>query len=275
MTKTCLLLLGVMTIPLSVLYAQPTPNSTVTRTTYTTTADIPHVPTYPMVEIEGRYWFPELDGNVFVTEGNQSTNVDFKSDLGLDDDNGIPGGKLKIHLMPEVSLRASYLYLHYDGSNTLSRTIVYDGQTYPVSTYVESKLRVHYFSLGGQWNFIHTDHFKAAFILEAKGISARSSLEAPGLGFSNKQNFTGGAPTPGIGLKYNIIDNVGVFAEVTGLPAGGYGHFLDAEAGLKWDIIPNLALSGGYRYIDIEVDYKDDSGELNLQGPFAALTLKF
>src|SRR5689334_11549960 len=90
-------------IPLTSVYAQTT-TTTATRTDYTVTRPV----TFPMVEFEGRYWMPDLDGHAFVTDQNQSTNIDFKDDLGLDDNHGVPDGKLTLHLGPASKIRATY-----------------------------------------------------------------------------------------------------------------------------------------------------------------------
>ena len=274
MIKIWILLLCSAIVPLSSIYAQETPATTTTTTTTTNYTVLPPNP-LPLFEFEGGYWMPKLNGHVFVTDGNRSTDVNFKSDLGLRDDHGIPEGQVILNTGPESNIHATYLYLDSDGSNNLSRTIVYDGRTYPATTHVTSSLKVQYFSLGWLWNFIHEQGFKLGLIVDAKGISARSSLNAPAYGFSNSQHFTGAAPTPGLSTEYKIIRHLSIFAEITGLPAGRYGYFLDTEGGLKWNIIRNLDLSIGYRAIDVKIDYKNDSGNLSLQGPFAALTLKF
>jgi hypothetical protein len=265
------ILLCLSLLPASLVCAQETTTST-TTTTQTTTVYEP--PPYSPVEVEARYWMPDVEGEAFITEGGSSTMVDLEDDLGMDEAH-VPNGKLKFNFNEQHSVRLSYLYLNAEGNKNLSRTIVYNGQTYPVSTNVDSELNVHYFTLGWFWNFIQSEPLKAGLFLDVKGISAESSLKAPSVGLSNDQDFTGAAPTPGAMAEFKILPQLSAFGEISGLPAGGYGHFFDAEGGLKWDITPNFALTGGYRVIDIEVDYKDDSGSITLPGPFVGGILKF
>ncbi len=231
---------------------------------------------FPRVEVQGRYWIPDLEGNAIVNDRNQSTNIDFDSDLDIENEN-IPEARLLWHTGPYSSIRATYLRVDYGGDTNLSRTIVFDGQTYPVTSRIVSDMELQYFSLGWNWNLVHLDEdrFKAGIILEAKGIAADMSLDAPNLGISESEQFVGGAPTPGASMEYTAFNTVNLFAEITGLPAGHYGHFFDAQAGVKWIPQQNVAVTAGYRVIDVKVRYKDDRGDLQLKGPFFGVDVRF
>jgi hypothetical protein len=64
-------------------------------------------------------------------------------------------------------------------------------------------------------------------------------------------------------------------AKVSGLPMGGYGYILDGEASIEINPVKYLGISGGYRYLRAQGKYKDNSADYKLDGPFAALKIRF
>jgi hypothetical protein len=66
-----------------------------------------------------------------------------------------------------------------------------------------------------------------------------------------------------------------LFAEVSGLPAGGLGHVVDAEAGVRFVPIRFFTLLAGYRILDIRAEEGGDSAKLRLHGPFVGASLRF
>ena len=66
-----------------------------------------------------------------------------------------------------------------------------------------------------------------------------------------------------------------IYAHISGLPLGGYGHFYDFEAGLNYNPIENLGITAGYRRIDANVHHDDDSGNFRMNGPFAGVRYSF
>jgi hypothetical protein len=103
------------------------------------------------------------------------------------------------------------------------------------------------------------------------------SLEAPNLSpsINESKSFIGGLPTIGAALDLNPIEKINFFAEISGLPAGKYGYFFDAEIGAKISPIKFLSLSLGYRMIDIKAEDDPNFVRMKLNGPFFSGTLKF
>jgi hypothetical protein len=64
-------------------------------------------------------------------------------------------------------------------------------------------------------------------------------------------------------------------ARISGLPMGGYGHILDVEASIEINPIKYVGISGGYRYLGAKATYNDNYGDYKLEGPFAAVKVRF
>lgn len=230
------------------------------------------------VEFEGRYWITGLTAKAKVTEDGIGTDIDFKADLGLKDKN-FPEGRFTWYTGPKSKLRFAYTQISYSGDKNAERTIEFGGETYAVGTRVITDLDVKYLRLGWAWQFINVADGKVKFgtLLEAKGFWVDTSLEAPNMfpPVKESEKFAIGLPTIGFALDINPHKVVNVFAEISGLPAGKYGYFLDGEAGVKVIPLKNLSIIGGYRIFDIKAKDEPDYARLKISGPFIGATLRF
>ena len=82
-------------------------------------------------------------------------------------------------------------------------------------------------------------------------------------------------PTVGAMLSVTPISALDVFAEVSGMTFGDFGHVVDAEIGLRFIPIRFLTVSGGYRLFDLRVSNDDDFAKLKLTGPFVGASIRF
>jgi hypothetical protein len=236
---------------------------------------------FAQLEFEGRYWFPELTAKAKLSEGGLAgTDIDLISDLGFDDKNA-PEGRLTWDTGPRNKFRIAYTQFHYCGDQNITRTVVFDGEIYSIGTRVVSDLKIQYARAGWIWYFIDNDRgkFKLGTILEAKGIWLKAKLDAPDNvpPIAQEEKVTVGLPTIGAAMELNPTPMVNIFAEASGLPAGDYGYCLDAEAGLKLAPVKNFTIFGGYRYLDVKGEKKDndDYVKATLKGPFAGATIRF
>ncbi|MBU2540767.1 MAG: hypothetical protein KJ593_02595 [Candidatus Omnitrophica bacterium] len=228
------------------------------------------------VEFQGRYWVTDLDTEAKVVESNVGAKFDFKTDLGIGDED-FPEGRIIWHIGPNNKIRLGYTQVDYSGDQSISRTIEFKGQSYTSGAQVKSDLDITYLRFGWLWQFVDLfdGGMKFGTILEAKGILADVSLDAPALTIKESEEFFGVLPTVGVTLDINPVKKMNLFAEISGISAGDYGYFFDAEAGIKILPFKNLDIVGGYRMIDIEAEDDPDFFQAQISGPFLAATLKF
>ena len=232
----------------------------------------------PTLELEGRYWIPDLKGKVKASETFLNTEVDFKRDVGIKDEN-FPEARLTWYTGPKSKIRLAYTQAGFEGDENLNRTIEFDGQTFTVGTRVETDVKVRYLRLGWAWQFIDIGKgaVKLGTLLEGKGFWGKVLLKAPDLSIPVRESktFLFGLPTIGVALDINPHKMVNIFAEVSGLTAGRYGYTYDAEAGIKLIPFKFLSIVGGYRIFDVKAKDNSDYAKLRLHGPFAGATLRF
>lgn len=231
-----------------------------------------------VIELEGRYWFADLDGSARVTSDSvPGTRFDLKDDLGVDDEN-LPEVRLIFWTGPNSRIRLGYLYGKFEGDTTLDRTIQFDGTTFPASTRVQSEFELHYGRLGWAYMFpVVPGIFKVGPLLELKGVFLDAELKTEAAGTAVRESAKLPIAFPTIGAMVNLIPHrmLEIFGEASGIPFGDLGYVLDAEAGLRFVPVGWLTLAAGYRLLDVRVGDDDDFGKLKLSGPFVSVSVRF
>jgi hypothetical protein len=231
-----------------------------------------------ILELEGRYWFTNLKGNVKVTEDGIGTNIDLKDALRIEDE-GYPEVRLTWYIGPKSKIRAAYTQVSYDGDTNLQETIEFNGQTYNTGTRVETDLDIKYLRLGWAWQFINVGKGKVKLgtLVEGKIFWIKGSLEAPDLSSPVKESekFVFGLPTIGLAFDLNPHRMWNIFAEGSGMYAGSYGYTYEAEAGIKLIPIKILSILGGYRILEFKGKVEEAHAKARIYGPFVGVTVRF
>jgi len=231
------------------------------------------------IELEGRWWFTDLQSKVKVTDSNGiGTDIDLKDDLGLKDE-GLPEIRLTWYTGKKSKIWAAYGQVGYDGDENVQKTIQFGDTTYTLGTRVKTELDMKYLDVDWAWQFIYIDKglFKAGTLLGAKVFWLNASLEAPDLAtpIKEKEKITFGLPTLGIALDFNPHKMLNIYAQGSGLYAGSYGYLYDAEIGIKLIPIKILSIVGGYRIMQLKAEDGDDYAKAKLYGPFVGVTVRF
>lgn len=227
------------------------------------------------IEVEGRYWKPKLDAKVKVVENGIGTEFNAVNDLGFDEEKGFGEGRLQIKIFNRHKLNFSYLPMKWDGDKVLTSTIQFAGQTYTAGTRVQSEADLKFFKGGYELDLIVSKYGFLGGTLDVMISDVNVQLKAPSLALDEKEGFT--VPIPMIGLIARItpIKWVNLTARASGLPMGSYGHVFDAEAYLEINPIKYVGISAGYRYFSFLGEYDENKLDFKLDGPFAAVKVRF
>jgi hypothetical protein len=165
--------------------------------------------------------------------------------------------------------------MSWDGSKTLTKSIVYSGTTYSASTLVKTELDIDYHRLGYEYQLIDADKYKVGFIFEIKYFDIDMSLNAAAVGLNESESV--GAPLPTIGLSFNaeLAKNVIVEAEFTGITLGSSAYMYDAEVLVGYKPHEQVLISAGLRTFTLHGDSDDDEIDFKVSGPFAMVRVTF
>jgi hypothetical protein len=230
------------------------------------------------VELEARYWSADLSGSVEVLEAGQGTTIDLESDLGVETDEPI---ELRLTLRPSrrTQIRLAWTNFAFEGDNVLTRTIEFSGQVFTLSTRVVSQLDVDYARAGFAWQFLSNREgtFRLGPLVEVKGFRGEASIAAPDLPFpaEESEELEGAFGAFGAVLDIEAGRYVQVFAEGTYVVEADDAEGTDFEAGLRVLFNHRIAAVAGYRSFSVEAVEDDDDFDLEIEGPYVGLTLRF
>ena len=225
------------------------------------------------LSVEARFFAPHFDAKVksdnIRYNGGQ---VGFKDDLGFGNDNA-----------PELIFRfkrfsADYIHVHGSGTTNLNgNRLRFDGTDY--SGRIHSKSDFNYLKMtvtnpivsvlgtGVDWSYGLTGMYWKG---KVRGNEANTGLRT-------QQSKSYGAPIPTVGLGAHaaLLPSLTAYATIAGLPLGGYGHYYDFEAGLRYMPLEVVGVSFGFRRIEIDLKHDDDSAKMTMNGPYAGVRVDF
>ncbi len=226
--------------------------------------------------VRGHYWFPELSGNLRVDEsGIPGDTLDLESDLGLDDESypvieGFVG-------LGNHHLSLSYYKVDYSGTETLTETITFAGETFAIDEQVSSSLEYSVFDFMYQYDLLDLENILAGFSLGAVGRVKLfdGKVEIKSSALTERESFTAPIPMLGLNLHLGILaDLLEARVLATGMGYGG-GTIFDGQAEISLTPFPFLDIHGGYRIFSIDVDADDVEFDYDTSGPYVAVTLSF
>ncbi|TET95135.1 MAG: hypothetical protein E3J28_01195 [Desulfobacteraceae bacterium] len=226
----------------------------------------------------GYYWFPSLDGKVKVDEASIiGTTIDFEKDLGIEDENYpsvevfLGGGRHHLSL--------TYTNIEYSGRKTLTRDIIFGGETYSVSATVTSSIEYKMMDLHYQYDFLNLENVLAGFslglVFQVKYLDGEVGLKSTTTGIDEKEDFTFPIPMIGLNLHIGMLADI-LEARLRGT-AIGYAEntVYELMADISWSPLPFLDIHGGYKRFVIDIDEDDIVFDYDMSGPYVALTLSF
>jgi hypothetical protein len=231
------------------------------------------------IEGAANFWGPTAD--MFVSSeglGQTPTLIDFKKDLGLQDQR-FPN--LRLVLRPSSGNKFFFQFtpIKYTQTGSTPRTIIFNGQRYPINVPVNSTLDWKAYRFGYEYDFVKTNRGYGGFILEAKYSDVRVELMTPTIDeFAHAQG-----PIPALGgvVRIYVVPNISVTAEVTGfklpdkLIKDASAHYLDFDIYGTLNFTNNIGIQGGYRSLDVGYAIKTDTGTFTLRGPYIGVVARY
>ncbi|MGD0275305.1 MAG: hypothetical protein ABSB79_04485 [Syntrophales bacterium] len=229
--------------------------------------------------VRGYYWFPKFSTDFKVDGLNQIGTELNDNILNLDRDY-IPSVEAYVGI-GKNHLSLMYTPVKYSGNTHLTQQIIYQGQTYNPGDYVETNLDFTIIDLEYQRDLINVENLLAGFsfgpILKVKYLDGSTELNAPikGADYDLKEKFQIPIPMIGLGAHIGVLTNIlEARAKITGIGYSGNWVY-EGLAEVSWTPFPFLDLSGGYKFINVDIDYKDTYLKANFTGPYVALTIGF
>ncbi len=226
------------------------------------------------ISLEARYFAPHFNAEV------QSDNISYNGGkISLKDQFGIGNTGAPEFIFKYSGLSLDYIHVHGSGDNNLGlNNLRFKGTTFDGN--ISTKSDFDYFKLNYEQNIVSVLGTGVSWNAGVAAMHWRGKVEGTDVyGFSASKSREYWAPVPMIGIgahaQIPTMDSLKFHANISGLPLGGFGHFYDLELGVRYFPIENLAITAGYRRIDVHLEHDDDYGNLTLNGPYGGLRFEF
>lgn len=233
------------------------------------------------VEFGVGLWNPPPD----ITVASEQWKI-IGTDISAQDDLGMQGEWLKefkLVLRPakKHKFRFDYIPISYSGDKTVTRTLVFNGQAFPINIPVKSTVDWKLFNLGYEYDFIYRSRWYLGVILEAK----YSQVEVTLANQYTTEWAKAQAPIPTIGgvVRVYPVSNISLTGEITGfkLPNNidnlkGYdGKWMDYNFYATVNFTDNFGVQGGYRSMEVSYRKDNDRGDMLLKGMYLMGVVRF
>jgi hypothetical protein len=242
-----------------------------------------------VVELGLVFWEP-TPGLMIQTGGLAAlgeNEVDFVQEFGIENER-FREFRSVIKAAKKHKLRVSHVLAKYDASTTLQRTIVFGGQTFPVSVPATADLQWKVWRFGYEWDFVAADRGVIGLITELKVNTVSADLEAIGFG---REVTEVTAPVPTLGGIFRVYPHktFSLTAEMTGFKVPGFmGKWItdavedDPDAKVfDLDIYGTVNFGRhvgaqlGYRSLSADYQFDNDLGDLELKGWYWGGLIRF
>lgn len=222
--------------------------------------------------IEGGVYFPQVDSSVAVNSkvnAGVGTDIDMEDDLGFDDSATLAAIQAGWRISRKFSVVAEYFSLGRDTTHTTTRSITFDGATYPVSTSLTSEFKSDVYRLYLGYSFVRNDKADLGVALGLHATDFGVSLEGQGRVGGNAgatlqrraQDFLAPMPTVGLYGSYEVMPRLtlGARADYLSLSVGDYdGELINLQAKVTYRVFENIGIGAAWRYVDYRVDVDKD-----------------
>jgi hypothetical protein len=226
------------------------------------------------IELEGRYWAPDINGSASLDEFDLPSDLDVSGLLGLDAD-GVLEGRFTFRIFLGFYVRAAYQKM--DNSGQRSVDDLFD-LPLPIDATVSSNLDFDYGRLALGWRFVFPKKiFSIGAFAEAKGFSgdAGASIESFFFSESISESFEAVIPSIGVVAEINPSEKWQIFGEVS--LAVGYddADMADWELGMRYFPTGIFGIGAGYRVMDLDGTIDNVLLNVDWKGFFLTGMLKF
>jgi hypothetical protein len=225
------------------------------------------LPPEEQYKLRGEYlwWRPNLESQVQATRGSVTGSlIDLQDDLGIQDERTFQV-RGSLQFAPGHKLRFSYTPLDYAADLDVGRTFSFLGQTYTLSTQVQSSLKGKLYFGAYEFDLVKTPQGYLGVMLGAQYFDGGVAIAAPEIGVRESLEPT--VPVPVVGVTgRGYVGKLSFEGELNGLTIGERGHAYEFSVGARFHVSQKLAGTAGYRRVNIEGHDNEDLLKFKMGG---------
>ena len=250
-------------------------------------ADVPEPLDRVAISFGGFY--PNVDARVSANgTAVAGTDVNFQKDLGLDNQRTLTSARIELLVFDSQGFSiGGYQYSKHAGK-TLQRDIVFDGNEYDASAFVQARLRLQTVDAAWHWWFAPGAHDVVGVGLGAAWYDLKGTIDGGisvnGSTVSARGEAEGNAAAPllTLGWRHAFSESLRGYADFSGVrkPSGTLtGHLVNGTLGMEYYPWRNLGIALEYsaNNLDLKADKASWEGRarIHFHGPAAFVRLRF
>ncbi len=177
-------------------------------------------------------------------------------------------------------MRFGYTSLELTADARLDREVTFGGTTFRLDAQVASLLDLEYGGLGFAWQLLATGDGRVRLgpLIEARGLRGEAAIRSRLLDLiplRAAEEFEVAFTSAGFVLDVEPTRRLHLHAQWKTTVETDDGDLTDLEAGLRYFPVDALAVTAGYRRLEIDFQDGDESFDLELDGPYLGALLRF
>lgn len=214
-------------------------------------------------EVGAYQWQQNYDGTV----RSGITDVDVENDLGLDDESNLSYYAVLEHPVPMLpNIKLQHTELDISETATLSRTIDFEGNLYPITATVNTDSDLShtdvtlYYELLDNWVELDLG-------LTARTFGDSVKLSSPTTGTEGEVELDETIPLLYAAARFELPMGFYLGADINGLSYDDY-QLLDYRVHARWQADFGLGVELGWRSLDIDYEDGDEDADLTIDGAY-------
>jgi outer membrane protein len=226
-------------------------------------------------------WHQSIDGTLSYSQVNVPDAIDLNNDIRFDDETKV-AARLKIDMpafVPNLYLMAAPM--EFEGTGSKSTTLNFGDVTFDASSDLRSKITLNQYDVGLYYGlpFVKTgalDKLNVDMGLNIRIVDFKAEITGAsgGTTATESQSLTLPIPMLYVGVQFMPISALAFEVEGRGIAVGD-NKLYSLIGRVRYNFVGPVFLAGGYRFDKLEIDEDDVVADIEFQGPFVELGLKF
>jgi outer membrane protein len=226
-------------------------------------------------------WSQSIGGTLSYSETNIPDVIDLDNDIRFDDETKVVG-RLKIDMpmfIPNIYLVAAPM--EFEGTGSKSTTLNFGDITFDAAADLRSKVTLNQYDVGFYYGlpFVKSGTLDKLNVdlglnIRIADFEAEITGSSGGTSVTETKSLTLPIPMLYVGVQFMPISALAFEAEGRGIAIGD-NKLYSLLGRVRYNFAGPVFLAGGYRYDKLEIDEESVDAEIDFQGPFVELGLKF
>ena len=226
-------------------------------------------------------WGQSIGGTLSYSDSSIPDVIDLDNDIRFDDETKVIG-RVKIDMplvIPNIYLVAAPM--EFEGTGSKSTTLNFGDITFDASANLNSKITLNQYDVGFYYGlpFVKTAtmdklNVDVGLNIRIADFEAEITGASGGTTVTETKSLTLPIPMLYVGVQFEPISALAIEAEGRGIAVGD-NRLYSLIGRVRYNFAGPVFLAGGYRYDKLEIDEDNVDAEIDFQGPFVELGLKF